>query len=86
MTYAEIDRYIEHMDSNGLVALCNDIYKYRYITGELDAESALIILSENLGCPNVRHIEDTVVRVAMDRFREVVLLLFKDSPGGFLRQ
>lgn len=86
MTYAEIDRYIEYMDSDGLVALCKDIYKYRYITGKLDADGALSILSENLECPDVRHIEDAVIRVALGKFSEVVLLLFKDSPGEFLRQ
>lgn len=85
MAYEEIDRYIEHMDSDGLVALCKDIYKYRYITEKLDADGALSILSENLECPDVRHIEDTVIRVALGRFREVVLLLFRESPDGFLK-
>lgn len=48
MTYKEMEKYIEHMNPDGLVNLCNDIYEWKYITGVLKPDCTLNVLADNL--------------------------------------
>ena len=46
MNREEVKNYIEHMDENGLVSLCNDIYEWNYVTGRLKVGCTLNQLAE----------------------------------------
>ena len=85
MTYGEVESYIKHMNPNELVNLCNDIYKFKYVTEKLKPDCSLNILAENLQCWDVRYIEDVVIRVAAQKFNDVVLLLMKSMTHQFIK-
>ena len=85
MSREEVKNYIEHMDENGLVSLCNDIYEWNYVTGRLKAGCTLNQLAENLQYWEIRDIEEIVIDVATKRFENVVLLLFKKNPSSYLK-
>ena len=85
MTREEVKNYIEHMDKNELVKLCEDIYQWRYETGKLKPDCALNKLAECLQYWEIKDIEEIVIEVATKRFNEVVLLLFKSNPNNYLQ-
>ena len=85
MTREEVKNYIEHMDKNELVKLCEDIYQWRYETGKLKPDCALNKLAECLQYWEIKDIEEIVIEVATKRFNEVVLLLFKSNPNNYLK-
>lgn len=85
MTYGEVENYIKHMNPDGLVNLCNDIYEFKYVTGKLRPDCSLNILAENLQCWDIRYIEDVVIRVAAEKFNNVVLLLMKSMTHQFIK-
>lgn len=85
MTYGEVDRYIEHMNNEGLVALCNNVYDWHYIDGILKPGCTLLQLSENLEFTDTRYIANKVIEVATERLGKLVLLLFQESTHKFLK-
>lgn len=85
MNKKEVKNYIKNMDKNGLTKLCEDVYKWKYVTGTLDPCCSLNQLAENLQYWKIRDIEDMVLEVAGERFRDIVLLLFKTNPTDYLR-
>lgn len=86
MTYKEVDSYIEHMDENELVALCNDIYDWMYISGVLKPESVLVQLSVKLKFEDRRCLANYIIRESAKRFNKTVLLLLQNQPHDFLRK
>lgn len=86
MTYQEVKNYIEHMDANGLLNLCNDIYEWKYVTGKLSPGCTLNMLAENLQFWELRDIEEIVLCVAVKRFRKIVPLLMLSAPQEFIRR
>ena len=86
MTYKEVDSYIEHMDENELVTLCNDIYDWMYISGVLEPESVLVQLSVKLKFEDRRYLADQIIRESAKRFNKTVLLLLRNQPHDFLRK
>lgn len=85
MSKEEVRNYIKHMDENGLTNLCNVVYEWKYVTGKLRPDCTLNQLAENLRYWEIRDIEEIVIEVAMERFNNVVLLLFKSNPNNFLK-
>lgn len=85
MTRTEMENYIEHMEEDGLVALCNDIYNWKYINGTLEKGCTLMNLSENIQYENVGDIEETVIRVSAKKLNKTVLLLLQTVPYMFLK-
>lgn len=85
MTYTEVEKYIEHMNPDGLISLCNDIYDWKYVTGTLKPDCSLNQLSENLQYCDISDIEKIVIRVAAKKLDKVVLLLMQNVPHEFMR-
>lgn len=85
MTYEEMKTYIEHIDNSGLIDLCNEIYDWKYISGELEQDSALKNLAKDIQCKNVKDVEEVVVEVAAKKLNKVVLLLMQNKPHEFLK-
>lgn len=48
MSRDEVKYYIDHMDANGLLNLCNDINEWKYKSGKLKPDCTLNHLAENL--------------------------------------
>lgn len=85
MTYEEMNNYIAHVSDNDLVALCKSIYEFKNGNGVLEPTSTLKILSENLQFSNVRMLECVITEEAHKRYKQIVLLLIKDSPSHYLK-
>lgn len=85
MTYKEMENYIEHMNPDGLVNLCNDIYEWKYITGVLNPDCTLNVLADNLQYWDIRSMEEVIIRVATKKFNKVVVMLMKEAPYKFMR-
>ena len=85
MNREKVKNYIEHMEDNRLVSLCNDIYEWNYVTGTLKVGCTLNQLAENLQYWEIRDIEEIVIDVATKRFENVVLLLFKKNSSSYLK-
>ena len=85
VTYKEMENYIEHMNLDGLVNLCNDIYEWKYITGMLKPDCTLNVLAENIQYWDIRNMEKVIIRVATKKFKKVVSMLMQEVPHEFLR-
>mgnify|MGYP006877362002 FL=1 len=85
MNYGEMNNYITHISDNDMVALCKSIYEYKNGNGVLEPTSTLKILSENLQLPDVRALEYAITEEAHKRYKQIVLLLIKDTPTHYLK-
>ena len=85
MKREEVKNYINHIDANGLVDLCNDINKWKYKSGELDPCCTLNHLAENLQYQDLRDLETMILDTAYEKFGEVISLLIKTDVSRFLK-
>lgn len=85
MSYKEMENYIEHMNPDGLVNLCNDIYEWKYITGVLKPDCTLNVLADNLQYWDIRSMEKIIIRVATEKFNKVVVMLMQEAPYKFIQ-
>ena len=84
MTLAEIKNYIEHLDIDELIDLCNDISEWRYDTGELKTDCSLSQLSKDLQ-ESPRRLEACILYESHERLGSIVKLLLKDEPCRYIR-
>ena len=84
MTLAEIKNYIEHLDIDELIDLCNDISEWRYDTGELKTDCSLSQLSKDLQ-ESPRRLEACILYESHERLGSIVKLLLKDEPWRYIR-
>lgn len=85
MEKKEVKHYINHMDANGLLNLCNDINEWKYKTGKLNPDCTLNHLAENLQYLELRDLEAMILDAAYEKFGEVVSLLIKSNASRFLK-
>lgn len=85
MNKSEMKNYIEHMELDGIIKLCNDIYECKYITGLFAENSTIRHLSENIQYDSMRDIEEVVLDVAARKLQKSILLLMQDKPYMFMR-
>ena len=81
----EIIKYLKKKSFEDIVKACNDIYDYKYITGELKENSILRVFASEMGTTNVRDIEAAVIEYASRKLSKSVLLLFETQPYRFLK-
>lgn len=81
MTYGEVNNYIAHVSDNDLVALCKSVYEFKNGNGVLEPTSTLKILAENLQFSDIEALSDTVTEEAHKRYKQIVLLLMKNTPA-----
>lgn len=84
MSRDEVKYYIDHMDANGLLNLCNDIYEWRY-NGKLSPECTLNQLSNNLQYFELRDLEELILNAANEKFGNLVSLLIKSKPSIYIK-
>lgn len=84
MNDKDITAAIEKMDDGTLAQICKEIYDWRYVSGSLCENSKLLDMVRELPYNDIKFMEKEVLRVAHERFAEIVLLLFQDMPGKYL--
>lgn len=77
--------YVEKMSDQEIVAMCNEIYNWTYVTGCLDKDSLLRNKANNLEHISAYTLSQYVLDEAVDRFSNLVLLLMADKPYKFLQ-
>lgn len=85
MSKDEVKYYIDHMDANGLLNLCNDINEWKYKYGKLKPDCTLNHLAENLQYWELRDLESMILDAAYEKFGDIVLLLIKSDASRFLK-
>jgi hypothetical protein len=85
MSRDEVKYYIDHMDANGLLNLCNDINEWKYKSGTLNPDCTLKHLAENLQYLELRDLEDMILDAAHEKFENLVSLLIKSKPGIYIK-
>lgn len=85
MSRDEVKYYIDHMDANGLLNLCNDINEWKYVTGKLRPECTLNNLANNLQYFELRDLEEIILNAAHEKFRNLVGLLIKSEPNMYIK-
>lgn len=84
MTLGEIKNYVEHLNTDELIDLCNDINEWRYDTDGLRTDCSLSQLSKNLQ-KSPRYLEPCILYEAHKRFGSIVKMLLKDEPCRYIR-
>lgn len=85
MSRDEVKYYIDHMDANGLLNLCNDINEWKYKSGKLSPDCTLNHLAENLQYWELRDLEAMILDAAYEKFGDIVSLLIKSDASRFLK-
>lgn len=85
MSRDEVKYYIDHMDANGLLNLCDDINEWKYKTGKLKPDCTLNHLVENLQYWELRDLEELILNAAHEKFGNLVSLLIKSKPGIYIK-
>lgn len=84
MTREEIAEYIENLDANKLVELCEDINEWKYKNGEMKPNCALKKLSIDTGFRKMRELEEMILEAAHEKFHDLVLLLMKTAAWRYM--
>lgn len=77
--------YIDHLDANGLLNLCNDINEFKYVTGKLRPECTLNYLANNFQYFELGDLEKLILNVAHEKFGNLVSLLIKSEPSIYIK-
>lgn len=85
MSRDEVKYYIDHMDANGLLNLCNDINEWKYKSGKLKPDCTLNHLAENLQYWELRDLEELILSAAHEKFGNLVSLLIKSEPSIYIK-
>ena len=83
--YEKLDFEVNKLSWNELIPMCNEIYDWKYKTGELAKDATLRTFANKIGCENLRHLEDAVLRLCGDNLKKTTLLLFECQPYNFLQ-
>lgn len=81
----EVEDYVNHMDANNLLSLCNNINEFRYQTGLLKPDCALNCLENDLHYFDTRDLEQIIINAAHEKFHDLVGLLVKDAPNKYIK-
>lgn len=81
----EVEDYVNHMDANNLLSLCNDINEFRYQTGLLKPDCTLNCLANDLYYFDTRDLEQIIINAAHEKFHDLVGLLVKDAPNKYIK-
>lgn len=79
------ETYVEKMSDQEIATMCNEIYRWKYVTGYLDKDSLLRNKANNLEHISAYTLSRYVLDEAVDRFTNLVLLLMADKPYKFLQ-
>ena len=85
MDRSEVVDYVNHMDANSLLNLCENINEFRYQTGLLKLDCAMNCLANDLQYFDIRDLEQIILDAAHEKFHELVGLLVKDAPNKYIK-
>ena len=79
----EIKERVKEMSTDRLLAICNDIYKFKYIEGVLAEDCEFRSFAEELGFKNFRTLEEIyIIPEAFERFKNMIPLLMLNNNYG----
>lgn len=80
---SEIKERISQMSSDRLLAICNDIYSYKYQTGELAKDCEFRNFAKEIGYENYRILEEVyIMPEAFIRFKRIIPFLMLSNYGN----
>ena len=85
MSRKEVRNYINCMNANDLLNLCNDINEWRYETGKLRPDCELNRLAEHFQYWELDELAEFILSSAYKKFDNLVRLLIKSAPIRYIK-
>lgn len=86
MDYKKVKEEVSKLSGDELITMCNEIYEWKYNTGELNKDATLREFAKRINCNNIRDIEEEIIGFCSHKLQKTVLLLFESQPYDFLKR